>query len=444
MNSEILPSSKFLPNSTQIPNALLDRLMPLLSGDEFKVLMYLARRTFGFQRRADRVSTRQISVGITSRKTGEKLDNGTGLNRGTIMRCLTRLKEHGVVLETSPAIKERNIATEWSINLDSRTVDWYGLESKVKSKAKGNQKRTAAARVVASEKQEECDPVCPTNQGDPVCGTDRTRSVGQTATRSVGQTAPGLSDRPTKEKIKPRETEKVVEEVFVPDGDRFEPSLAVKGSKGRRYSALLEEPTVRDRAITACQALGMTHFSSILGKRREKTGRLPVDADWSDILAWAEYYKAKLGTRKRGGGTIVARDVVGLLVAAIRDAEPPPVSPAAFFAKYEVKDPHESLQETTETVEPETVEPLKLDNEILSPLEQEWAEVKQALALSMTEDTFNALVPGTRLVSFELGLAVISHPDLEVLKKFEEATSMILPRLLSMKHRQKIWVDYVW
>ena len=37
-----------IPNSTQVPDLILDYWMPKLSGSEFKVLMYLCRRTYGF------------------------------------------------------------------------------------------------------------------------------------------------------------------------------------------------------------------------------------------------------------------------------------------------------------------------------------------------------------------------------------------------------------
>ena len=37
-----------IPNSTQIPDVILDRWLARLNGAEFKVVMYIARRTYGF------------------------------------------------------------------------------------------------------------------------------------------------------------------------------------------------------------------------------------------------------------------------------------------------------------------------------------------------------------------------------------------------------------
>ena len=69
--------SNFIPNSFQTPNAYVDQFMHLLSGPEYKVLCYLVRRIFGFQKRQDRVSMRQITSGIRNRE-GDFLDHGTG------------------------------------------------------------------------------------------------------------------------------------------------------------------------------------------------------------------------------------------------------------------------------------------------------------------------------------------------------------------------------
>jgi len=59
--------SNFIPNSFQTPNAYVDQFMYLLSGTEYKVLCYLVRRIFGFQKRQDRVSIPQITQGIRKR-----------------------------------------------------------------------------------------------------------------------------------------------------------------------------------------------------------------------------------------------------------------------------------------------------------------------------------------------------------------------------------------
>jgi hypothetical protein len=54
-----------LPNSTQIPNVLLDLIMPFLRPSERAVLLYICRRTYGFRRDVDAISLDQF--GVTSR-----------------------------------------------------------------------------------------------------------------------------------------------------------------------------------------------------------------------------------------------------------------------------------------------------------------------------------------------------------------------------------------
>lgn len=48
------------PNYTQIPNALLDRAMALMSGAELKVVLSVCRRTIGWHKRRDRISLTQL------------------------------------------------------------------------------------------------------------------------------------------------------------------------------------------------------------------------------------------------------------------------------------------------------------------------------------------------------------------------------------------------
>lgn len=84
------------PNHTQIPNDYLDMFMPHLTGAEWKCLCYIARRTFGFQKRADQIAFSQFENGITT-KDGKVLDYGTGLSRPKISESLKRLIEVGLL-----------------------------------------------------------------------------------------------------------------------------------------------------------------------------------------------------------------------------------------------------------------------------------------------------------------------------------------------------------
>ena len=86
-----------IPNSTQVPDVILDRWMARLSGAEFKVLMYVARRTYGFGKDSDDISLNQIARGIR-RRDGRTLDEGTGLSRSGVKAACAALIRRGVLV----------------------------------------------------------------------------------------------------------------------------------------------------------------------------------------------------------------------------------------------------------------------------------------------------------------------------------------------------------
>src|SRR5918999_2114999 len=87
------------PNTTQIPNDVFDSLMPRLTGGELKVLLYICRRTFGFQKDSDCISLSQISKGITT-KAGRVLDSGTGLCKRHVITALKTLEKKNIITVT--------------------------------------------------------------------------------------------------------------------------------------------------------------------------------------------------------------------------------------------------------------------------------------------------------------------------------------------------------
>lgn len=86
------------PGYTQVPDDYIDEVMAHLTGAEFKVLMYLTRRTLGFKRASDQISLNQLCAGIKKRD-GVLLDHGTGLSRQAVLDALRRLGELGIVAE---------------------------------------------------------------------------------------------------------------------------------------------------------------------------------------------------------------------------------------------------------------------------------------------------------------------------------------------------------
>lgn len=85
------------PHYTMVPDEAIDLLMARLTGAEFKVLMYIIRRTFGFKRDADAISLAQITRGI-ARRDGTPLDAGTGLSVSTAQLALKSLAEKGIIV----------------------------------------------------------------------------------------------------------------------------------------------------------------------------------------------------------------------------------------------------------------------------------------------------------------------------------------------------------
>ena len=71
--------------------------MNVLSGAEFKILWYILRHTYGFQKNSDTISIPQIMKGI-KKKTGEVLDVGTGIkDRTTVINALRKLEQWGFI-----------------------------------------------------------------------------------------------------------------------------------------------------------------------------------------------------------------------------------------------------------------------------------------------------------------------------------------------------------
>jgi len=70
----------------------------LLSGAEQKVLDYLLRHTWGYQKyQGDYISISQFTNGIKNRKTGEIVDMGTGLSHTEVISSLKELENKGFI-----------------------------------------------------------------------------------------------------------------------------------------------------------------------------------------------------------------------------------------------------------------------------------------------------------------------------------------------------------
>lgn len=86
-------SNDYIPNSASIPNILFDYWMSQLTPGEFKVLMAIARKTYGWHKTRDSISLRQI-------------EDLTGLARKSISQMIEALVARDLIIK----IKSK---TEW-------------------------------------------------------------------------------------------------------------------------------------------------------------------------------------------------------------------------------------------------------------------------------------------------------------------------------------------
>lgn len=77
-------NNNYIPNTSSIPNILFDFWMEKLSPAEFKVLMCVARKTYGWHKHYDSISIKQI-------------ESMTGLHRSGIIKNVEKLVEIGLL-----------------------------------------------------------------------------------------------------------------------------------------------------------------------------------------------------------------------------------------------------------------------------------------------------------------------------------------------------------
>lgn len=98
-------NNNYIPNTASIPNILFDYWMNRLSPAEFKVLMCIARKTYGFNKGVDRISIGQI----------EKM---TGLSRKGITKNIESLISYGLVNKLkSKTIDGDDAPNQFEINI---------------------------------------------------------------------------------------------------------------------------------------------------------------------------------------------------------------------------------------------------------------------------------------------------------------------------------------
>jgi hypothetical protein len=179
--------SGMIPNSSQIPDMLFDQVEGLVTPEEWKVISYIARRTFGFKRRRDKIGRTQLSGGLVI--DGERKDWGTGLSENAVRKALKFPIQIGLIVE-HPGRYEPS----FEIQTDHQKVDWAALARRRAEKEEKDRVRIAKAR---RRNPKVSPPVGQEPSTSPPAGQELSTSppVGQKTSPPVGQGPALLSDR---------------------------------------------------------------------------------------------------------------------------------------------------------------------------------------------------------------------------------------------------------
>ena len=107
------------PNTFQTPNVLVDIMMPHLSGAEFKCLIFMTRKTYGWGKSSDQISLSQFV-------------QGTGLSKPQVIKALASLCKYNVAIKTKH--EGQNSPDEYELNIDWLPKGWNPAEESEGSK----------------------------------------------------------------------------------------------------------------------------------------------------------------------------------------------------------------------------------------------------------------------------------------------------------------------
>lgn len=112
--------SKFIPNSFQVPNVIVDEMMAVLGDTELRCYLLLIRKTTGWQKEMDFISNTQFQ-------------KYTGRGKTSITHALQKLQERGLVFELDSKEGTTNC---YALNADQFT-NWTGSKSEPVQKVNG-------------------------------------------------------------------------------------------------------------------------------------------------------------------------------------------------------------------------------------------------------------------------------------------------------------------
>lgn len=103
------PGNGMVPNTTTIPNIVLDDLMPTLSGSEEKIVRVICRQTYGWHKKSDKISNSQMLA-------------KSGLEEGAFKRAVRELCRKQIIVRH---IGIGRVMTEYSMQYDA--TKWEGV-----------------------------------------------------------------------------------------------------------------------------------------------------------------------------------------------------------------------------------------------------------------------------------------------------------------------------
>ena len=95
-----------LPNYTQFPNIIIDDMMWQLTGAQVKIILAIARKTFGWHKQTDRISNSQLT-GLT------------GLSEAGLIKAMKGLLKMQLIIKEQTG-KGKGIKTNYEINFNTK------------------------------------------------------------------------------------------------------------------------------------------------------------------------------------------------------------------------------------------------------------------------------------------------------------------------------------
>ena len=123
-----MPENDFIPNSFQTPNFVIDEVMHLLSGAEFKVYMFAIRHVYGWRNEIKRgysnMSYSMIRFGYEA-STGTQF-NGTGLGQKAVAKAIDALTKYRLLIK----VETDDMSTKGQAYAIGTSPDIAGLQKR--------------------------------------------------------------------------------------------------------------------------------------------------------------------------------------------------------------------------------------------------------------------------------------------------------------------------